>query len=830
MKRMSRRELLQATAAASVAAAPAGADPAGLHIPIRVGPGAGPPPEGAPVEASAPLPAGRLREAASLAVVSPSGKPVAAQMRVASRWPDGSVRWLALAFEAESGPGVYALVEGRSPDAPPILIEKHGAARIDTGALALAIPGQGEWFAEPLPCDLVLTRHDGEVFRASLAADSQRGVIEERGPVRCMFRVEGQCRSGRGERLFDYILRLTAFRLRPELLLSITWINATKNPAEQVRDIRLTLPLAFAPERLVFGCDSAVYDGPYTKGWPVFLLQEDHDRYWAKTINPDGRVQHLASGGANGEHCPGWLYATGNERGLGVWVPDFWQEYPNEIAVLDNEISIGLWPERGAPALAAQPVLPRDPFGARPYANTRYWPVLPHPYVAFFDAEKKCLDAPQGLAKTQDILVSPWTSGAGSSFETKYWAGSLWPVRGHVEPRAVADSTAAGPLAPRDPATFPAIEQLYDESHGWFERHAKASRAYGKFDYGDFRYFTAGSDYLCGPGTKWGQMGEMPREGYWHNNERDTLRGLLLYYLRTGSPSAWSLVRSAAGHLLDVDIRHHPHWGMYTHSYGHCYLALGRGGEPDHSWLTGVLEWAEMTGDPLALQAATRCADHLLDWQPDFALSDARSVSVFVHVMCQFHSHTGANKYLDAARPAVAALLRLQNADGGWPAYLGDMTKPRIEGFVEHALVALADYYSITSEQSVRTALDRAISHLFPPATDWQADRGESPLALHALGVLAEKTGRDDYARLAGELLSKLNRDLNLAPDPRVRGDLWAGWGVNDARPAKVPGRPPQFLGQTRPLSPSSILAYGQQCLAFIKRRARKESDRGGAR
>jgi hypothetical protein len=512
------------------------------------------------------------------------------------------------------------------------------------------------------------------------------------------------------------------------------------------------------------------------------------------------------------------MYLADRKRSLGVLVRDFWQEYPNEIAVRDGELSVGLWPERAAAALAAQPVLPKNPFGTQPYANTKYWPVMPHPYVAFLDAEKRCLDAPQGLAKTQEILVSISEGEEANAFESKYWTGSLLPVRGHVDPSWVAASAAAGAIEPRRSGAPESLEQLYDENFGWFERHARTVNAYGKFDYGDFRYFTAGADYLCIPGTKWGEMGEMAREGYWHNNERDTLRGLLLYYLRTGSTEAWELARSTARHLFDVDIRHHPHWGMYTHSYGHCYLALGSGGEPDHSWLAGMLMWAEMTGDEVELRAITRCGERLAAWRPEFTRSDARSVSVFLHAMCRFYTHAHDRKYLDAARPAADALVRMQNTDGGWPAYLGDMSKPRIEGFVEHAMVALADYYVLTGEGRIRTSLDRAIAHLFPHGGAWKADPGESPLALHALGILAEKTGRFEYALLARELLEKLHQHLNLSPDPRGRGDLWAGWGTNEAGGPSVPGRPAQLLGQTRPLSPSSILAYGQECLASIRR------------
>lgn len=822
MSRLSRRELFQASAVAGLAASAAqGVRGDDFAAPLQVGAGAGPPPLGAPVEASVPLPAGKVHDPGGWAILSAAGRPMPAQMRPASHWPDGSIRWLAVAFEAESGPGAYRLAEGAGPQSSPLLTEENGTIRIDTGGLSLAVHPRG-WIETPLTgplcCDLWLTRHDGKIFRASLDNESRVITIEERGPVRCALRMAGVCRADDGTRLFDYILRLTAFRMRPELHVTVTWINATGDPGEQLRDIRMTVPFGFLPERLAFGCDGSVYDGPYVKGWPVFLLQEDHDRYWAKTLNPDGRVQHLASGGANGGHCPGWLYAAGAQRCLGVWVPNFWQEYPNEISVRDGELSIGLWPQRAASHLAGEPVLPRNPFGGRPYHNTKYWPVMPHPYVAFLDAERRCLDVPQGLAKTQDIILSFWTGNGESTFERKYWSGSLAPVRAHAAPRWVASSGAAGAVEPADPARFGKLEQLYRENFEWFERHASVFRAYGKFDYGDFRYFTAASDYLCTPGTKWGEMGEMAREGYWHNNERDPLRGLLLYYLRTGNPSAWSLSRAVARHLFDVDIRHHPHWGMWTHSYGHCYLGLGEGGEPDHSWLAGMLLWAQITGDAVALAQVTRCADGLLDWHPDFARTDARSVSVFVHVMCQFHAHAGEPKYLEAARPAVQALLKLQSADGGWPAYLGDLSKPRIEGFVEHAALALADWYAITNDEPARAALDRALERLFPRGADWKADTGESPLALHALAILAAKTSQPDYASLARQILEKLHASLNLSSDPRIRGDLWAAWGENLGGGARVPGRPPQFLGQTRPLAPASILAYGQQCLASVAR------------
>jgi hypothetical protein len=667
------------------------------------------------------------------------------------------------------------------------------------------------------PVDLVLTRHDGKVFRASLAGDSRRVVIEERGPVRASVRLEGKCRSEDGEGLFDTIIRLRVYRGRPEIFVAVTWINATDRPSEQVRDIRIEFPFKFEPERLVIGCATGVYDGPFLKDWPVHILQEDHDSYWARTHNPDGRMQNLSSGGCNGEHAPGWLYFENPSRGLGIWVPNFWEEYPNEIAVRQGELSVGLWPEGAIHHLLSKPLLPAHPEGQGLYSMTKYWPILPHPYVAFLDPGKKCLDARQGMAKTQEIVLSVWAGrGEDSTFEKKWWSKALEPVRGHLDPAYVAATGALGPLLPRNAARFPEFERLFDESFGWLNRHIDHAKCYGKFDYGDFKYFTASTTYMCHPGTKWGEMGEMAREGYWHNNERDTLLGLLLYYFRTGDPKAWERCRIVARHVLDIDIRHHPHWGMWTHSYGHCYVALGAGGEPDHSWLLGMLVWAGASGDPIALDWALRCGERLREFKTDFAQADARTVAVFLHMMCQFHTYTGQTAYLQAARPAVDAFLKLQNPNGSWPAYMGNAKNSRIEGFVEHAVMALADYYSINGDADVLKSLDRALAYLYKDADRARVEVGEAPLALYGLAILFAKTGNARYARTIQAVIDKVRRDQNLSADPLGRGDVMATWEIHNAEGAKGTGRPAQFVGQTRPLVPAGLLAYAQASLVAL--------------
>jgi hypothetical protein len=808
---------------------------AGDAILIHAGAPAGPAPLGAPVETSIPFARGQLVHPEGKAIFAPNGEPVIMQARTASTWPDGSVRWLAVVFEPSSGAGDYSMREGRRPTAPDLIQEDNGKLIVDSGQAVLEFADtRGGWLESissrgkggqvrtvlegPQCSDLLLTRHDRRVFRAALAKESCELTVEERGPVRASVRCQGRLRASDDSELFDFILRWRAYRARPEIHLTVTWINTSDAAAEKIRDIRLSLPFGFAPERLVFGCERGVYDGPFLKDRPVHILQADWDRYWARNLNPDGRPQNLSSGGCNGDSAPGWLYIQDSQNCLGVWVPGFQEEYPNEIMLRDGELSIGLWPEKAAPYLASNPILPADPFGDRPYHYNKYLPVMPHPYLAFFDPETRCLDARQGMAKTQEIVLSVWAGdGDGPTFERKWWDKGLQPVRGHLEPAYAASTGALGMLSPRLPKVFPALEQMFEMSFQWFDRHIDLLRCYGKFDYGDFKYMTAATDYMCHPGTKWGEMGEMPREGYWHNNERDVLLGLLLYYYRTGDPRAWERCHIVSRHLYDIDICHHPRWGMWTHSYGHFYLAQGKAGEPDHSWLLGMLVWAQLTGDPVANDWIMRCGESLRAFPIDYKRADARTVSVYLHIMCQFYKATDRTEYLEATHAAARTLLNLQKSNGGWPAYLANPMHD-IEGFIEHVAMALADYYEISRDKQVLEALDRAMDYLFGSEGEKEADPGESPMAVYCLGVLATVTGQRKYADLAAKVLEKMGRHLSHHDDPYTRGDSFAHWGVNNPEGARGSNRPGQFLGQTRPLVPASNLAYSQPCLGAIAR------------
>jgi len=254
---------------------------------------------------------------------------------------------------------------------------------------------------------------------------------------------------------------------------------------------------------------------------------------------------------------------------------------------------------------------------------------------------------------------------------------------------------------------------------------------------------------------------------------------------------------------------------MYTHSYGHCYVATADAGEPDHSWLLGLLAWAGVSGDPVVWDWLIRCGNYLAGLKPEIIQSDARTTSVLLHMMCEFHKYTAEPKFLRATEVPLQTLLMHQNPNGSWPAYLGNPGMPKIPGFTDHAMMALADYYAMTDDRQCLGPLERAFAYVTGP--DGIAESMDvSPLTLYALAVLSEKGTDPRYGEAALSALEKIRTTQDRSPDPYGRGDTWAEWGVNNPEGAKGTGRPPQFLGQTRPVTVGFLLSYVQPALGIV--------------
>lgn len=110
---------------------------------------AGPERRREPVTCGVPWPRGALNDLTDLRLHDEQGRPRPLQARALNRWPDGSVRWSLLDWQADvHGTGVSRLTvapEGAAavPEAPRLRTETPpGEAFIDTGAACFHLRGR----------------------------------------------------------------------------------------------------------------------------------------------------------------------------------------------------------------------------------------------------------------------------------------------------------------------------------------------------------------------------------------------------------------------------------------------------------------------------------------------------------------------------------------------------------------------------------------------------------------------------------------------------------------------------------------------------------------
>lgn len=168
-----------------------------------------------------PWPRGSLRPGQPLAVRDGQGVAVPSQSWPLATWPDGSVKWTAHALPAGAGAAGYVVSPGRGPAAAGIVLtEDADAVRIRNGAVTWDIPRSGSAMIRgaqvgerPVlgPVELVAAaRPDPERAATSFTGRIDRVVVEQRGPVRAVVRIEGM-HAGAGRSWLPFSVRLYAY-------------------------------------------------------------------------------------------------------------------------------------------------------------------------------------------------------------------------------------------------------------------------------------------------------------------------------------------------------------------------------------------------------------------------------------------------------------------------------------------------------------------------------------------------------------------------------------------------------------------------------------------
>ena len=410
-----------------------------LSIPLEFSHDTARNPERWPVTRGVPIPESTLLATDGLHVVSPGGSRVPAQFRVLGRWPDGSVKWVLVDFQADavpSGRAVYTLTDEAAgetsslsaspPPATTVRIEETNQdLHVDTGALRFRISrhqyglfhavllvhaqygaptrpnlpaGQGgdAWARiSEGASDGGLKRRlygPGGICRASLAGDSYEVTVEEQGPLRTVIRMESALEADipmhhyAGYRPARCITRIHTYAGHAFVRILQTHVF-TCNPREvEIEDLALNVPSPCAGTGLgyAFGLNG-VETGTLESDELLKIAQKKDDVVQISRGRPGCETTI-----AEGETCEGWATLGDGISGVGVACRNMAEEHPRAIEVTGD----------GRVTLYAR----HDPDGGR-LSLKRY-----SEEVSWHEGEGVYADG-TGIAKTSEFFVHYFEEG-----------------------------------------------------------------------------------------------------------------------------------------------------------------------------------------------------------------------------------------------------------------------------------------------------------------------------------------------------------------------------------------------------------------------------------
>ncbi|MDO4931145.1 MAG: DUF6250 domain-containing protein [Prevotellaceae bacterium] len=502
----------------------------------------------APITCGVPFSQGELPAAASLTLQADGNSVPVDQWTLAS-WPDGSVKWKAIAAVVPYGTNRLSLHKGTGKN-----------RRLSGGGSfpVLFHSDNGDLF------DSVAVDGRTALGRAWLEQNGRRMPVtsmrcERNGDVR-------QCWLAQGS---NFSLRLYTYKGSGEMkIVHTAFIDSVTN-ADGLRSLSLRCEVPMRGEdyerRVLFLMDSTRVQTmdvkPLISRRPILLSEEGHpkdeksrdlvrqiaawDGFRLSQLSPLAfslrkRATSLSPwiGTIEGTSCPG-VMALGDRTGsVAFQLTDFWQSYPSTLQVdgarsCNATVSLHLWsPEAEA-------------------MRFEHYDTVPHGLNASYEDVQPGMSTACGIARTSTLYITLTSLGIDS-------LRTLLPsVAQHPQyvpsPEYLHRKRAFG-FWSLDNGT--AIDTLLDGIRDFYARQQELHQWYGFFNYGDVMH-----SYDPSRGEWRYDVG-----GYaWDNTELSTPAMFWYMFLRTGNATAWRLAEAMSRHNAEVDCYHNgPHAGLGT--------------------------------------------------------------------------------------------------------------------------------------------------------------------------------------------------------------------------------------------------------------------------
>jgi len=649
-----------------------------------------------------PFPQGVLRDPARFEVHD-AARALPVQARIASRWPDGSVRWLFVRtlvdLPGNAGKQIGWRIAGRPAAPQPGVQVRRGAdgsLEVSTGPLTARIPAAGFF---PL-ADVRLGERPfpgsmrGFAFRAGAnrwsTADAGPVKLEvrEEGPIAAVVRVSG--RHGGEDSPFDFSAELVFWAGKPYVSVDYRvllargpkeqhldaweWMAETDESAARLREghghYGLTLRESPTQVAYSFGPDNFRFDS----------VEHQFQSYWGDF----------------------WCDWTGAGLGLSVTLRQAQQNFPKAIEAVSRRINLSLYPPGKEP-----------------------------------------LWFPLGAAKSHQMML-----------------------HFHPPDLSVGEISARSlqfqiPDIPKLEAAWYARSRIWDDPV--FEAQLCRRIDALLYDILDNRPVGMGI-WNFGDEADWGYTGQgRGRDDIvWLNNEYDLTHHLAIHYARTGERRFLDYTFATARHWRDVDIAHvsdRPlvRGGHIAHSARHVTGGVG----PSHQWVEGLFDAWHLFGDEEARAAALGIGENILRHMArpehrDPARSSTRDMGWALRALLALYRETNEQRYLEACRPIVDLFKRWHADYPGLLAPYTDHSLVRVVFMNGITLVSLARFCRYSPDEALKKLILAETDDLMRSARNRNGlfyykelpslqRQGATPLVLQLLGEAFRLSGDARY-------------------------------------------------------------------------------------
>ncbi|MBB31524.1 MAG: hypothetical protein CME25_21780 [Gemmatimonadetes bacterium] len=653
-----------------------------ISVEIRVREPAGIARRNLPVTQGVPLPEGVVTDAESIVLLDEEGHRISSQLRVMSRWPDGSLKWILVDFQADleaDGEAAFRLMVGE----PGYCAEGSGIKVVEadthfsvcTGPMRLRVSRMRFGLVEKVElghrddegrfvCEELVTgdragdawvrtsessqNDDGDRFIYGMGGDclasldsSLRVEVEEHGPLRIVIRCVGGFEADipmhhySGYQPFRFITRIYAYAGKADIRVLHTVVVAC-NPAQtQIEEIGLRIPMELAGRAKYQVSGERPFSEFLGDGSSVLLSQGKYNHF--RLLERRGEQ---VRGLGEGEKTEGWMALEDDRVGVGVGLRYMAEEYPKAIGTSVSKDGLIVYPWK-------------DPDGGR-LSFSRY-----DQRVAWDEGEGVYSDG-LGTSKTTEFFFTYYRSRAAAAVPDRL-RGLLNAPVASVDPAWNARCDVTGGFAVSDPDRFPLSERMMTGFLDWMERSIVQGGWYGFFDWGDLlvSWDEETNDWRFH--GRWG----------WCNSEWDPRHGVWIQYLRTGDDRYFRLGEAMTRHSVDVDTCHYqplrPYQvgGCFRHSVDHF------GDEPcaSHTFLDNWVDYYYLSGDLRTLEVIREAGDFFLRyrWTEDPAYSfSLRCIANTLRGLLYCYEVTGEERFRVRADEVYGVIARGQNEDGSW--------------------------------------------------------------------------------------------------------------------------------------------------------------------